>query len=1317
MNWEGDGDDDNFNRNRKNKEKPPLWDSFQDPPSKRATGSAANWTKLGFFLKVFKMFTYLYVFVIILTSAVISKMSYIFMVAHIKSNTTVKYCNIVDLKGNYYVDLPVKEQFVWIWSLILAFSAPEVFTFFRSLRICIFKDVKSPTWPEVLLVVSFELLHVIGLGILTFFVFPHLDSTKALLLCNSVCFVPAVLNILMGTHKHWKSIAVYSISILALIAQATAFVLWPAISDSLEVQILAIPLILISFRWWENYINSYSSIANLIKMVRRTKSRYHTYLYLSPIKIVVFALIAFSFHGQPIEEYFSMFTEAWNPHEIVVKRASDSSTAPSNSLTTKTTENFIIQSSINAPLYILLIQVASSYLCYIFGKFACKIKIQEFSYALPLSLATPLAVAATVALTWVRETDVCSLDKYIPNYLSFKASTSLGFGHDTWSFFNVVAKDYLWIWLLWWLSQLWITNHIWRPKNDKNLPTEKLFICPWYCGFLVEQCITLNRRIVDWNEEYLSIKKDNNVTDNGNGASTDIQETDKIPQLIICATMWHETQEEMMEFLKSIVRLDEDQCARPNIFFDDAFILDEKYVENPKNPPLNEYVKILITSIEKAAFEVYGVNIKIKPPVKIETPYGGRLVWTLPGRSKMIAHLKNKDKIRHKKRWSQVMYMYYLLGFRIMELESVSAKRKAVIAENTFLLALDGDIDFQPQAVQLLIDRMKAIDELGAACGRIHPVGRGPMVWYQIFEYAIGHWLQKATEHVIGCVLCSPGCFSLFRGSALMENSVMKKYTTVSQEPMHYVQYDQGEDRWLCTLILKQGLRVEYSAASDAYTHSPEMFNEFYNQRRRWVPSTIANIFDLLSDADMVVKNNSSISMPYIVYQAMLMVGTILGPGTIFLMMVGALVTVFSTGIWTAFLWNFIPLLAFILSCIYLKQNFQLLLAFVISSLYCLVMMAVLIGIIIQMIDDGPFAPASLFFLLVFLQILLLYSRNCTSPRSWRTYMRLYILYNHSFDDDDGATEDDDDNKEKHYIPGWINDPLLVDSELGEISLREKRFWKDLIKLYLKPMFHTKEKKTEIADSLRELRNMFAFAFVMINSIFVLIVFLLQLKKDYLHLEWPIDPVDFITYDDINSQIYIYRRYKELDPIGLCFVLFFGLILIIQFIAMFFHRFATISQLLATTKLDWFRASSTITEEDAAQEIRGNAVHIARQLQRPKRLDDDDEDDTVNDASQNELNDEVEQHMVRRQTIFKLHENRNKSHYDYSDLPRNFERRFLGDDDINMKHISMSRKSLMMLNETRFVAKRRLTKQTSRNTDFNRNPMQGHNNLAFENTV
>jgi len=69
----------------------------------------------------------------------------------------------------------------------------------------------------------------------------------------------------------------------------------------------------------------------------------------------------------------------------------------------------------------------------------------------------------------------------------------------------------------------------------------------------------------------------------------------------------------------------------------------------------------------------------------------------------------------------------------------------------------------------------------------------GPMVWYQQFEYAVGHWLQKAAEHVFGCVLCCPGCFSLFRGSALMDDNVMKMYTTKPTEARHYIQFEQGE--------------------------------------------------------------------------------------------------------------------------------------------------------------------------------------------------------------------------------------------------------------------------------------------------------------------------------------------------------------------------------------------------------------------------------------------------------------------------------------------------------------------------------------------
>ena len=45
--------------------------------------------------------------------------------------------------------------------------------------------------------------------------------------------------------------------------------------------------------------------------------------------------------------------------------------------------------------------------------------------------------------------------------------------------------------------------------------------------------------------------------------------------------------------------------------------------------------------------------------------------------------------------------------------------------ENTYLLALDGDVDFRPEAVRLLVDRMKKNKKVGAACGRIHPIGSG----------------------------------------------------------------------------------------------------------------------------------------------------------------------------------------------------------------------------------------------------------------------------------------------------------------------------------------------------------------------------------------------------------------------------------------------------------------------------------------------------------------------------------------------------------------------------------------------------------------
>ncbi|XP_055379056.1 chitin synthase chs-2 [Condylostylus longicornis] len=1425
----------------------PLWDSFEDPPPEVTSGSLANWNKFGAFLKFLKIITYITVFSIILVSSIVSKNTYILMTSQLQLGHNARYCDIRHPDTEKYAFIPEKQRISWVWTLIFSFAVPEIFTFLRVARVCFFKNVRFPTVNEMVLIGGMETLHTFGLAMLTFSVLPLLDSARGLMLANCVCLVPAIIGLFSGIGLNCKSLLFFILGAIALCAQVTGFLVWPFLGGQPQLWLLIPALILISFRWWENYcagLPSSSFLRYLVEIRQQLiECRPYIYLFVAPFKIIFFAIASLLLDGQNFKSYFEYFLSGWYQHDIIIKNKiplfTDQNTTDS--------EFEKIKSEPMAHIWIFIIHIFTSYLCYITAKFACKIKIQEFSFALPLTLAGPFSLGLLLSLSGIREMDVCVFHNYFPDYLAFR-------GIPIYNVWNYILDEYIYVWVIWWISQLWITRHIWKPKNDRNASTEKLFICPWYCSFLIDQCISMNRRVLDQEKfvEYMDsvtfVSPEN--TKSSKRRDSEIKLSDSIPQLIVCATMWHENEEEMMEFLKSILRLDEDQCARRmarkylnngkydeeyyeleiNIFFDDAFIIDKR-CEDPENPPINMFVKSLVESIEKAAEVVYNTKIKIKPPTKIKTPYGGRLIWTLPGRTKMIAHLKNKDKIRHKKRWSQVMYMYYLLGFRIMEMDGISPKRKIVIAQNTFILALDGDIDFQPQAVHLLIGRMRVDPDLGAACGRIHPVGKGPMVWYQVFEYAIGHWLQKATEHVIGCVLCSPGCFSLFRGRALMENSVMKKYTTVSKEARHYVQYDQGEDRWLCTLLLKQKFRVEYSAASDAYTHAPENFNEFYNQRRRWVPSTIANIFDLLGDAKLIVKNNNSISTPYIIYQGMLMVGTILGPGTIFLMVIGAAVAVFSVDIWTSFIYNVIPVAGFMLICFFMKQKYQLIAAFIISSLYCLVMMAVIIGIAIQMLEDSIYSPTSLFFLSVVLQItitgvlhpqefgalwcgiiyfitipsmymlLLIYSVFNMNDVSWGTrdikppqdqqedknksnlndkkmskFQQLFynlkpnkdeegsfdlacsglfrcmfcthqktnttetqlLLISESLTElntklrtlemklsgeivvmsqpseenihEDPNKKESEENektppKEEIYEPGWLDDPLLNDFQISDLSPQETKFWEKLIEKYLRPLFQSDDDKNKVKEELKGLRDIVCFAFVMINALFVLVVLILQSKKSVLHFIWPFHAKDTITFNE-RHEVMIFREHLELDPIGLCFVLLFGLILFIQFVAMLFHRFATISQILATTQLNIFCCGSNDddNEDTFIEELRGTTVEIAKKSQKPKRIDEDDSD--VEDNSDE---------PIRRNTIYRLTSSKAYNDpKDWSDLQTNFERRFEAG-KLKYNEVPLRRKTITRLENNRksVIERRRTVLNERRNNLLGNGYINGNDNPAF----
>lgn len=64
-----------------------------------------------------------------------------------------------------------------------------------------------------------------------------------------------------------------------------------------------------------------------------------------------------------------------------------------------------------------------------------------------------------------------------------------------------------------------------------------------------------------------------------------------------------------------------------------------------------------------------------------------------------------------------------------------------------------------------------------------------------------------------------------------------------------------------------------------------------------------------------------------------------------------------------------------------------------------------------------------------------------------------------------------------------------------------------------------KHTQARVAQDLLELRNKSVFAFFMFNSLFVLIVFLLQLNKDKLHIEWPFGIKTNITFIEETSEV------------------------------------------------------------------------------------------------------------------------------------------------------------------------------------------------------
>uniref|UniRef100_A0A665UUZ0 chitin synthase n=1 Tax=Echeneis naucrates TaxID=173247 RepID=A0A665UUZ0_ECHNA len=932
-----------------------TWDPFQLNP----VGSEKESKR-----RCFRLAQYLVAVIVglaVLTSAVIAKGS-LLLLSTLSSPTSMRS--------------PKEKQF-YMLMLVLCLVFPNFLVLIKSLWRCTFKSFVQPNIKTMSFVCAIECLVSLGTSVLILVVMPQFDVLTNLFISGGVCIVSATLQIVFRLQREtWKivfplcslilTVAGYCLMGLDYYVRVSSFVDRHNNNCFFYIGIGIFSSLLISLCWWENPLQATNRMQDTLSELDGFRD--FVFVISSILRIIVIGAV-YLIYNICIQNNI-----IWLDFNLQM-----------------TNDRVLLQIG----LVVFFLQAFCSAACHWFGVVACKIHAVRMSFALPVCCTGPtvLLLGLVLFVTQAQKLDGVqheSITEFCESlvFLSHKNTTPVVLLEITRSICRTSLNSYYLQWpfsmlalegVCMWSGFVTCTYYVWKIKVQRIERTSQLFVRRLYESAFIDLSLLLNTKM--------------KVPRARNQESHDEMQSCVI---YLCATIWHETYDEMLKILTSMFRLDryrgdpkEDHKDRfdfeCHIYVDDAFMT-EKHTQKRL---VNDYVNCLI----QVVIEVYRVFTNKEPDDVsiIEAPYGGRLMIVMPEGNMLYIHFKDKNLIRNKKRWSQIMYLYYLLGWKgyivknpqkipcqknptrasLISLDGESFllpqydndnKRKFISDDNTYILALDGDTDFQPKAVILLVDRLRMYNTVGAACGRIHPTGMGPMVWYQKFEYAVGHWLQKTAEHVFGSVLCSPGCFSLFRGSALMDDNVLKRYTTTATRASEYVQYDQGEDRWLCTLLLQQGWRVEYNAASDAYTNSPQEFEEFYNQRRRWGPSTLANTLDLLHSGSETVKRNTSISRLYILYQMFTVGSSILGPASVTLMIAGAFQFIFEIAGTLSIIIASIPPVFYVIICFVTKSKTQIVIAGIMSVLYAFLMTASFFSIIGDMVIQGTFlTPTGLF--------------------------------------------------------------------------------------------------------------------------------------------------------------------------------------------------------------------------------------------------------------------------------------------------------------------------------------------------------------------
>lgn len=209
------------------------------------------------------------------------------------------------------------------------------------------------------------------------------------------------------------------------------------------------------------------------------------------------------------------------------------------------------------------------------------------------------------------------------------------------------------------------------------------------------------------------------------------------------------------------------------------------------------------------------------------------------------------------------------------------------------VLCVDADTKVFPDSLTRMNACMVNDHEIMGLCGETKIANKSEtwVTMIQVFEYYISHHLTKAFESSFGGVTCLPGCFSMYRIKApkgdqgywvpiLANPDICEHYSENVVDTLHKKNLLLlGEDRYLSTLMLKTfpKRKMVFCPQAVCKTVVPDTFRILLSQRRRWINSTVHNLFELMLVRDLC--GTFCFSMQFVVF--MDLVGTLVLPAAI----------------------------------------------------------------------------------------------------------------------------------------------------------------------------------------------------------------------------------------------------------------------------------------------------------------------------------------------------------------------------------------------------------------------------------------------------